>query len=206
MKSAGCDNKFVLIGYSGHAYVVCDILLKNKVNIIGYCDKAEKENNPYNLTYLGPEMAYPFDDEDVFIAIGENKIRKNVFDSLAGRASFGDAYHPTSEIGYGVQLGSMIMLGANSIINPLAKLGNGIIINSGAIVEHECMIGDFVHIAPGAVLVGNVNVGENSFIGAGAVVKQGITICNDVIVGAGAVVVNNISAPGTYIGIPARKL
>ncbi len=73
---------YIVVGYSGHAYVVCDILLQNKVNIIGYCDNSAKDTNPYNLTYLGPEMLYSFDDEDVFIAIGENKIRKNVFDSL----------------------------------------------------------------------------------------------------------------------------
>jgi sugar O-acyltransferase (sialic acid O-acetyltransferase NeuD family) len=197
---------YVVVGYSGHAYVACDILLKNKVNIIGYCDKSEKDSNPYNLTYLGPEMVYPFDDEDVFIAIGENKIRKNVFDSLAEKASFGDAYHPKAEIGFGVQLGSMIMLGSYSIINPLAALGNGVIINTGAIVEHECIIGDFAHIAPGAVLAGNVTIGDNTFVGAGAVVKQGVKICNDVIIGAGAIVVNDISESGTYIGIPAKKI
>ena len=197
---------YVVVGYSGHAYVVCDILLKNKVNIIGYCDKAQKENNPYILTYLGQEMVYPFDNVDVFIAIGENKIRKNVFDSLAGKASFGYAYHPTAEMGYGVQLGSMIMLGAYSIVNPLSNLGNGVIINTGAIVEHECIIGDFVHIAPGAVLAGNVTVCDNSFIGAGAIIKQGIKICSNVVIGAGSVVVKDILESGTYIGVPARKI
>jgi sugar O-acyltransferase (sialic acid O-acetyltransferase NeuD family) len=197
---------YVVVGYSGHAYVVCDILLKNKVNIIGYCDKLEKDHNPYDLTYLGPEMEYSFDDEEVFVAIGENKIRRAVFDNLNTKASFGDAYHPTAEIGYKVYLGSMIMLGAYSIVNPLTTLGNGVIINTGAIVEHECIIGDFVHIAPGAVLAGNVNVGDHTFIGAGAVVKQGVKICDDVIIGAGAVVVKDIEVPGTYAGIPARKL
>ena len=200
------NNFIAIIGYSGHAYVVCDILLKNKVNIKGYCDRTKKENNPYLLDYLGLEMEYSFDDEDVFIAIGDNKIRKNVFDSLAGKASFGAAYHPTAEIGYKVYLGSMIMLGAYSIINPLANLGNGVIINSGAIVEHECIIGNFVHIAPGAVLAGSVNIGDNSFIGAGAVIKQGINICHDVLIGAGSVVVKDITQPGTYVGIPAKKI
>ncbi len=200
------NNITVIVGYSGHAYVVCDILLKSKISVVGYCDRIKKDYNPFNLKYLGSELGYNFRDEEVFIAIGDNKIRKSIFDSLEGKAALGDAYHPTAEIGYGVQLGSMIMLGANSIINPLTKLGNGVIINSGAIVEHECIIGNFVHIAPGAVLAGSVNIGDNSFIGAGAVVKQGVNICNDVIIGAGAVVVNNITEPGTYVGIPARKL
>lgn len=200
------SNITIIIGYSGHAYVVCDILLKNNVSIKGYCDRVRKENNPYNLNYLGPEMDYSFDDEEVFVAIGDNKIRKAVFDSLDGKAALGDAYHPTVEIGYGVQLGAMTMLGAYSVVNPFASLGNGVIINTGAIVEHESIIGDFVHIAPGAVLAGNVMIGDNTFIGAGAVVKQGVKICNDVIVGAGSVVIKDINEPGTYIGVPAKKM
>lgn len=200
------ENNYIIIGYSGHAYVICDILLKNRIRIIGYCDRLKKEYNPFNLKYLGSEFDYIFDDEEVFIAIGDNKIRKSIFQSLDGKAALGDAYHPTSEIGYGVQLGAMTMLGANSVVNALAKLGNGVIINTGAIVEHECTLGDFVHIAPGAVLAGSVNIGDNSFIGAGAVVKQGVNICSDVIIGAGAIVVNSITEPGTYVGIPARKL
>lgn len=199
------ENNCIIIGYSGHAYVICDILLKNKINIIGYCDRLKKEYNPFNLKYLGSELDYNFCDDEVFVAIGDNKIRKSIFNSLNGKAGLGDAYHPTAEIGYCVQLGSMILLGAYSVVNTLAVLGNGVIINTGAIVEHECIIGDFVHIAPRAVLAGNVNVGDGTFIGAGAVVKQGVKICNDVIIGAGAVVVRDITEPGTYVGIPAKK-
>lgn len=201
------DNyNYIIIGYSGHSYVICDILLKNKISIVGYCDRLKKEYNPFNLKYLGSELDYNFGDEEVLIAIGDNKIRKSIFYTLVGKAAFGVAYHPTAEIGYGVQLGSMIMLGAKSVVNPLVKIGNGVIINTGAIVEHECIIGDFVHIAPGAVIAGNVNVGDNSFIGAGAVIKQGINICHDVLIGAGSVVVKDITQPGTYVGIPAKKI
>lgn len=195
---------YIIIGYSGHAYVICDILLKNKVNIKGYCDKSKKENNPYLLEYLGQEMEYSFNEEGVFIGIGENKIRKIVFDSLTGIASFGDAYHPTAEIGYKVNLESMIMLGAYSIVNPLVKLGNGVIINTGAIVEHECVIDDFVHIAPGAVLAGNVIVGECSFIGANSVVKQGVRIGKNVTIGAGTVVLKDVPDNATVVGNPGR--
>jgi sugar O-acyltransferase (sialic acid O-acetyltransferase NeuD family) len=200
------NNSFIIIGYSGHAYVVCDILLKNKVSIKGYCDRIRKKNNPYNLIYLGSELEYSFNDEEVFVAIGDNKIRKAVFDSLDGKAALGDAYHPAAEIGYGVQLGAMTTLGAYSVVNPLASLGKGVIINTGAIIEHECKVGDFVHVAPGAILAGNAVIGDNTFIGLEQLVKQGVKICNDVIVGAGSVVIKDISEPGTYIGVPAKKM
>ena len=36
--------------------------------------------------------------------------------------------------------------------------------------------------------------------------KNNIKIGTDVVIGAGAVVVKDIEAPGTYVGVPARKL
>ncbi len=35
--------EIVIIGYSGHAYVVCDILKKNNQPIKGYCEKNKKK-------------------------------------------------------------------------------------------------------------------------------------------------------------------
>lgn len=201
------DNKgTVLIGYSGHAYVVCDILLKTNMPILGYCENAEKLENPYHLKYLGNESDFIFNDEVVFVAIGDNKIREKIYNALFSKANFGQAYHPFSTIGYMCDIGPMVMLGANAVINPLSTLGAGVIVNTGAIIEHECQIGHFAHIGPRAVLAGNAMIGHRTFIGAGAAVKNGVNICHDVIVGAGAVVVKNIVEPGTYLGIPAKRI
>jgi len=48
-------NKAILIGYSGHAYVVADILQKAGYQLGGYCDNEEKLNNPYAIPYIGKE-------------------------------------------------------------------------------------------------------------------------------------------------------
>lgn len=40
----------------------------------------------------------------------------------------------------------------------------------------------------------------------GATVRNGVRICNDCMIGCGAVVVKDVVDPGTYIGIPARKV
>ena len=42
-----------IVGYSGHAYVIIDILLNAGRLVTAYCDNEEKEFNPYHLTYLG---------------------------------------------------------------------------------------------------------------------------------------------------------
>ncbi len=206
------QKEVVIFSYSGHSFVIIDALLENNRVIKGYLEEHEKDNNPFQLKYLGFE-SHPSTLDllliyDYFVAIGDNYIRKKVFNSMfekLGKTSI-NIIHPSSFVSKKANLASGIFVSAKAVVNALVTLKNGVIVNSGAIIEHECNIGNFAHIAPGAVLAGNVSVGENSFIGAGAVIKQGIKICNDVIIGAGAVVVNNIEAPGTYIGVPAKKL
>jgi UDP-3-O-[3-hydroxymyristoyl] glucosamine N-acyltransferase len=68
------------------------------------------------------------------------------------------------------------------------------------------VIEDYAHISPNAALGGTVRVGALTHIGIGATVKNNTDICGGCVIGAGAVVVKNIKEPGTYVGIPVRKI
>lgn len=200
-----------LIGYSGHALIVADTLLKAGYNIIGYFEKEISKNNPLHLKYLGYEKEFDFlDDLNDFLcfpAIGDNKIRKNIINYLSEKGlSIATAISPKANISDHVKIDRGTLICQGSCINPMAMIGKGVIINTGAIIEHDCLIGNFSHIAPGAVLAGNVYVGESTFIGANATIKQGITIGNNVIIGAGAVVLKNVTDNETWIGNPAKRL
>lgn len=135
------------------------------------------------------------------IAIGDNK----------NRAKF-HRYNLVSIIHASASVSSLSVLLSGSYVGPMgvigtsAHIGRGSIINSGAIVEHDCIVGAYSHVAPGAVLCGSVTLGEGCFIGANAVVREGIVIAPWTVVGCGAVVVENITQPGTYVGVPARLL
>ncbi len=200
----------ILIGYSGHAYVVHSILTSAGKKISAYCDNNLKENNPFNITYLGPENSesalLALQKNNFFISIGNNKIRRKIYESLSIKDIFPiNAIHTSAVIFPTVVIASKgVMIGAGVIINSLSTIGNGVICNTGCIIEHECIIGDFAHIAPGVILCGNVSIGENSFIGAGSVVIQGVTIGKNVIIGAGAVVLENIPDNSTAYGNPAK--
>lgn len=197
------DSKVNLIGYSGHAYVICDIFELNRVTVVGYYDKEEKEINPFNLKFLGSEDVLS-EKGKVMISIGNNNIRKNIAMKLSYDIEYVNAIHPNAFIAKSVQMGEGIMIGPNSTINSLVTIGAHVIINSGAIVEHECNIESFSHIASGAVLAGNVTIGESTFIGANAVIKQNVIIGNNVTVGAGAVVLHDIPNGKTAVGNPAK--
>jgi sugar O-acyltransferase (sialic acid O-acetyltransferase NeuD family) len=204
------SSKIILIGYSGHAYVAHSIFTSAGKEVYAYCDSAIKENNPFNLEYLGKESSeksiLAVSENSFFIAIGDNKARRNVYENLAAKNNFPiNAIHVSAIICSTAMVSKNgVMISAGAIINPLTKIGNGVICNTGCIIEHDCIIGDFAHIAPGAVLCGNVSIGENSFIGARSVVKQGITIGKNVVLGAGSVVVKDIPDNATAYGNPAQ--
>ena len=46
-------NKFSIIGYSGHSFVILDSALKSKLNCNGYYERNKKEFNPFDIDYLG---------------------------------------------------------------------------------------------------------------------------------------------------------
>jgi sugar O-acyltransferase (sialic acid O-acetyltransferase NeuD family) len=198
-----------IIGYSGHAYVIVDILLSSGRLVTSYCDQSEKQANPYHLQYLGSEseVIKKLKKFDYFICVGHNGIREKVqmqMSHFLGNPI--NAIHPSAVISSSVRMGDGVMIAANATLNPLVELGRGVICNTSSSIDHECIIGDFAHIAPGAVLCGNVKVGKSSFVGANAVIRQGITIGNNVMVGAGTVVVKDIPDNTTVVGNPQKIL
>ncbi|WP_462252936.1 acetyltransferase [Ferruginibacter sp.] len=200
----------ILIGYSGHAFVVYGIINATGNKITGYCDTEQKQYNPFNLVYIGKEdsggAADAFKKDDFFIAIGDNKIRERIQFTMSEKGLFPiNAIHPSATIDPSAIIEeSGVMIAANATINPLAKISLGVICNTGCIIEHECFVGAFSHIGPGAVLCGNVTIGHRSFVGAGAVIRQGVTVGSNVIIGAGAVVLKDVPDDTTVIGVPAK--
>lgn len=206
------NKSVILIGYSGHGFVVADSLIASGWNIVGYCDAREKQENPFKLNYLGKESDKSALEHlkafGCFISIGDNRIRKRLYDFVINKGNIRlvNVIHPSSVVSNYSTIKDAILIAPNATINALSIIGKGAICNTACVIEHECKIGDFVHIAPGATLAGNVTVGEKSFIGANAVVKQGVKIGKNVTVGAGCVVVKNIPDNLTVIGNPARIL
>ena len=212
---AALFNKFLmkaicLAGYSGHGFVVAEIINLLQYKLIGYLDVTEKKNNPYNIPYVGDENEIDgsiFESGDISFAlgIGDNFIRRSVYKKLKNKnVSVELLQHPAAMVSSLSLLHEGTVVMAAAVINPFSKIGRGVICNSGCIIEHECVVGDFTHVAPAAVLAGNVNVGENTFIGANAFVKQGIHIGQNVVVGAGSVVTKNLPDNVVVYGNPAK--
>ena len=205
------DKKIVLVGYSGHAYVVGDSLLKKKISITHYTEKSEVNFNPFDLNFLGNESSDTFlgwgKNYAFALCIGDNKLRTKSGELiLLKEEELINVIDINSSVSTFLEIGQGNFIAKNVSVNAFCKLGNFCILNTGSIIEHECVIENGVHIAPGAVLAGNVSVGENSFIGANSVIKQGMCIGKNVTLGAGSVVLRNIPNNETWVGNPAKRI
>ena len=65
--------------YTGVKYAIA---LLNDIIIGGYCDLNKKNKNPYELNYLGEEQNLN-SEQEAFICIADNIIRKNIYKSLS---------------------------------------------------------------------------------------------------------------------------
>ena len=205
------NREVVLVGYSGHGYVVADIAIASHINLKYYTDKSKISKNPFDLSYLGFEgnLGYKFWDKDYsyILGIGDNLIRRKTADLLISKeVTLLNVTHPSASISTKVQFGIGNFISRNVSVNALVRIGDICILNTSCIIEHECVIGNAVHIAPGAVLAGNVEIGDNTFVGANTVIKQGVKIGRNVIIGAGSVILKDIGDNKKIVGNPGKEL
>ena len=74
-----------IVGYSGHAYVIIDILLSAGLLVTADCDQEKKEFKPYHLDYLGKEaeVMNKLKKFDFFACVGHNGIREKIHTNLS---------------------------------------------------------------------------------------------------------------------------
>ena len=209
-------NNILILGSSGHACVIIDILEKmTNHRIIGLIDPNEKAGSTkYGYQVLGREenldsIYTHFPNLSFFIAIGDNLLRKNIYEKVVKiipEANFINVIHPSAQIGRNVSLGKGIAIMAGANINPECKLGHFSIVNTNASLDHESELSDFTSLAPGVTTGGNVKIGTLSAISIGATIRHKISIGENTVIGAGALVVKDIGDNIVAYGIPAQTI
>lgn len=192
-----------ILGASGHAKVILDILLLSGGQPEGIWDDDPELQAFCGMPVLGTVDAFAaLQTGPAIIAVGNNKIRKRIAQKL--NCAMGLAIHPQSALAPSVHPGEGTVVMANASINADAKIGRHVIVNTNASIDHDCSISDFVHVSPQAGLAGNVQVGMGAHIGIGAVIIQGIKIGAWAVVGAGAVIINDVPDYAVVVGNPGR--
>lgn len=203
-------DKLIVIGASGHGKVVADIAIKmNEWQSIAFLDDDESIKTSMGLEVIGRTAdAFTYKDEaDFFVAIGSNTTREKIQEKLIEQGiNVICLIHPSAVIGTDVEIGIGTAVMAGVVINSSSRIGKGCIINTSSSLDHDNVIENYVHISPGVNMAGTVKVGKGSWIGIGSVVSNNVNICSGCKVGAGAVLVKDITEPGTYVGVPVRRV
>jgi sugar O-acyltransferase (sialic acid O-acetyltransferase NeuD family) len=192
------NKTFALIGASGHAKVIIEIIEEMGGNIEMINDIAAiPELHDYQVTNKLPAQHL-----SVIIAIGNNKIRKRLASELNN--PFGTAIHPRTNLSKRCRINEGTVVMAGVTINSDTVIGKHCIINTNASIDHDCVIGDFAHISPGVSLAGNVTVGEGTQVGIGSSVIPGIHIGKWATIGAGAAVIADVPDHAVVVGVPGK--
>lgn len=193
----------ILYGARGQAKVIYDLILSNNQLLEYLVDDDPPEQFPHHLNVYQPTKEL-LQHKKIIIAIGNNGIRKKIYEQIKDLCTFETMRHRSAYISRFVEVGEGTVIMPKVCINAEVKIGNHCIINTAAVIEHECVIGDFVHISPKATLAGNITVKDGAQVGLGANIIQGITIGENAVIGAGTVVLKDVPDNAVVVGNPGR--
>lgn len=202
------SKEVIIIGAGGHGKVLADAIMQSGDRVLGFLDDdVSLPSQVCGIPVLGVSKDYVnYPGAYFVIGTGRADSRRRLSRLLEG-VKWYTVIHPSAIVsGMDTHIGEGTVILANAVVNAGTYLGRHCIINTGAVVDHENRLGDFCHVAVGAKLAGTVSIGESTWVGIGACVSNNLTICGNCMIGAGTVVVRSIEEPGTYVGVPARKI
>jgi UDP-3-O-[3-hydroxymyristoyl] glucosamine N-acyltransferase len=115
----------------------------------------------------------------------------------------------------GTVIGNGTFIDTGVISSGQNYIGNNVTIRYNTIIARKMHIEDEVFLSANIMNVfithevkhtSGTRIGRKAFIGANAVLGSDITIGPDVVIGALAYVAKDCLEPGTYVGVPAKKL
>jgi sugar O-acyltransferase (sialic acid O-acetyltransferase NeuD family) len=204
----------IILGSGGHSRAIIEnlyILKKKNIKIYDFNFSSKKNNiilkNKVNdfKKITTKEISK---NNDLFLAIGDNAIRKKYFDKFKHKIKTPNLISEYSSISRYSKLGIANFFNHFCFIGPNSIIGNNNIINTKSLVEHDVKIGSHCHIGPCVKIGGASTIGDNVMCGLGSIIINKINICSNVTIGAGSIVTKNISKPGTYVTVrnKMRKL
>ncbi len=209
------DN-IVIIGSSGHAKVIIDIVQQeDKYNIAGLLDRYRKvDEQTLGYRVLGkvedlPVLMNVYSLKGAIIAIGDNFIRSKVATrvrEICPDLPFVRAIHPKASIATDVSIGEGTVITAGVTINPCSSVGRFCILNTKSSLDHDSTMEDFASLAPGATTGGNCRIGKYSAIGIRAVLIHGVNIGEQSVIGAASLVMKPIEPFVVAYGTPAKAI
>lgn len=190
--------KLALYGYGGHAREVA-AQIGERVEF--YVD------DEYAAGIAKPISKFNPTTHCMIIAVGDSRSRFDVVQRLPKETTYSTFIHPTALIlDNNIEIGEGSFIGAYSILTTNIKIGKHALLNRANHIGHDTTIGDYFSAMPGAIVSGNVTIYDCVYMGTNSSIREKLSIHSLSTIGMNAAVVKNIKEPGTYIGIPAKKI
>lgn len=173
--------KLIIIGAGGHGRCCLDIAREmNVYDEILLADDGSVGQKVNGLQVFGKvEDVFQFarEDYEVFVAIGNNGIRKDLMLQLKEKGySFANLISPRSCISEYAVLGRGCVIYPNVVIESNVKIGDGCIATSNASINHDVIMGDFCLLYSNSVIRPNVILEDLVRVGSGCVISFGTKV------------------------------
>jgi sugar O-acyltransferase (sialic acid O-acetyltransferase NeuD family) len=209
------DN-IVIIGASGHAKVVIDVVRREgRYNIAGLLDQSRRAGDEVlGCRVLGkdddlPGLTSAHSIKGAIVAIGDNFARSSTADrarEICPGLKFVSAVHPRATIATDVSVGEGAVVMAGVVVNPGSSIGRFCILNTNSTLDHDSTMDDYSSLAPGALTGGNCRVGRYSAISIGAVLAHGVQVGEHSVIGAASLVTKPVGPFVVAYGTPAKEV
>lgn len=195
-----------IIGSGGHCISLINNFFKYKdISVIYDLCTPKKNKKIHGIKVEKFDIKKINKKEKLFIAIGDNILRKNIFYHLKkNNFIINNCISKKAKLIKPIIIKKGNSIFSNSYVGPKSKIGENNIINTGAIIEHEAEIGNNCNINPGVIICGKVKIGNNVVVGAGSIILENTEICSNVTIGAGSLINKSIKRIGLYYGSPAK--
>lgn len=170
-------------------------------NVIGFADddpaKAEGNFEGYPMLGSSTKASKDHPGASVFIAIGDNQIRRELYARLRGH-DFPALIDPSAQVSPTTEFKHGTFIAVEAVVSVGTEIGKFVIINARAGVGHDSCVGDFANIAPGVSLSGHTKIGEDVFMGTNSCTAPGMSVGAGATVACGTPVLKDV-APGTTL-------
>ena len=133
----------------------------------------------------------------VFIAIGDNAIRRKVYAQLRGH-DFPAMIDPSAQVSPTTEFKHGTYIACEAVVSVGTEIGKFVIINARAGVGHDSVVGDFSNVAPGVSLSGHTTLGQDVFMGTNSCTAPGRKVGDGATVACGTPVLKDVE-PGSTL-------
>lgn len=166
-------------------------------NIIGFADddpsKATGNFEGYPMLGAVEKVSKDHPGSSVLIAIGDNKIRRKIYDRLRGH-DFPVFIDPAAQVSPTAEFQHGVFVAPEAIISVGTMIGKFAIVNARSGIGHDSVVGEFSNICPGVSISGHTVLGKDVFMGTNSCTAPGIKIGDGAVVSCAMPVLKNLES------------